>query len=139
MKEKIRKNDIIKWISLFFDIDKKTVKKALKNYYITNRKIIIKLVFPRNQKVNIYILEELNQKDLTSNQNETKIIIKIRKQNKQFISLERKNKISIYNLDILTGYNYSKKEPLYSYNKKVRNLIIISLDFIKLKEDIDKT
>lgn len=139
MKENIRKNDIIKWISLFFDLDIKAVKKNLKKYYITEDKIIITLVFPRKEKVIIYLLKRISDKDLIVNKNETKLIIVIKKENKKFITLKRKNKITIYNLDILTGYNYKQKEPLFFYPKKIRNLIMISLDLMKLEEDKDKT
>ena len=126
MKEKTLKKYLIEYLSLFFDIRKKYLNDYLLNYDYYNNLIKLKLLFRGNTKVEIWILDNINLINLNDITDEL-IIIEIKTENRNLLTLERNDNISYYKFDIIKAIN------IFPKNKKENNLKKAAYIYRKLK------
>ena len=131
MKKKILKKDIINYLSLFFDIEKKYLNKYLKTFSYKKDILKIKLLFPKNIKTEIWIIDN-NKKMYLKNTRKELIIINIKRTNDEILKLKRKNNISYYTLDIV------KAKTIIPTNQKEKNLKELAYIHLKLNLNNNK-
>lgn len=131
MKKKLLKKELILYLSLFFDIEYKTIESYFKNYKINKDIIKIKLLLYKNNKVEIWITD-INKKINIIGEKKELIIIKIRKDNGELLNLERFSHVSYYTFDVIRGSMIIPK------NKKEENLNKLASIYLKLKKNSNK-